>query len=126
MAAYLMGGLGLLFIVIPGAVFSIYTSDPQVIAVGRLPLVLLGLTQAFGGVAIVLSNVLQGAGNTRFVMLAELLICGGIYLPAAYLIGLRFGGGIVGAWTGEYVYWIFLALLVTWKFRKGTWKKIRI
>jgi len=126
MAAYLMGGLGLLFIVIPHAVFSIYTSDPQVIAVGRLPLVLLGLTQAFGGVAIVLSNVLQGAGNTRFVMLAELLVCGGIYLPAAYLIGLRFGGGIVGAWTGEYVYWIFLTLLVTWKFRKGTWKKIRI
>jgi len=126
MAAYLMGGLGLLFIAVPGAVFSIYTSDPQVIAAGRLPLMLLGLTQAFGGVAIVLSNALQGAGNTRFVMLAELLICGGIYLPSAYLIGLQFGGGIVGAWTGEYVYWIFLALLVTWKFRKGTWKTIRI
>ena len=126
MAAYLMGGLGLLFIAIPGAVFSIYTSDPRVIAVGRLPLMLLGLTQAFGGIAIVLSNVLQGAGNTRFVMMAELLICGGAYLPAAYLIGLRLGGGIVGAWTGEYVYWIFLALLVTWKFRTGTWKKIRI
>ena len=82
--------------------------------------------QPFAGIALVLSQALQGAGNTRFVMLAELLICGGIYLPAAYLIGLRFGGGIVGAWTGEYVYWIFFALLVVWKFRKGTWKTIRI
>lgn len=126
LAAYLMGGLGLLFIIIPVPVFMIYTADPQVISVGRLPLMLLGLTQAFGGVAIVLSNSLQGAGNTRFVMVAELFICSMVYLPAAYLFGLRLGGGIVGAWTGEYVYWLFLAVVMSWKFRQGKWKTIRV
>lgn len=123
---YLLCGLGLLFILIPGPVFSIYTSEDDVTSVGRLPLMLLGLTQGFAGIAIVLSNSLQGAGNTRFVMLAELFICGGIYLPIAYLLGLKFGGGILGAWSGEYVYWLSLALATAWKFRQGTWKEIRI
>jgi Na+-driven multidrug efflux pump len=87
---------------------------------------LFGLTQGFTGIAIVLSNSLQGAGNTRFVMVAELAICGGIYLPITYLVGLRFGGGLLGAWSGEYVYWSLLALAMTWKFRQGTWKGIQI
>ena len=126
LAAYLMGGLGLLFVIVPVPVFMIYTSDPQVIAAGRLPLILLGLTQAFGGVAIVLSNALQGAGNTRFVMVAELFICAVIYLPVAYLLGLYFNLGIVGAWTGEYLYWLLLALVMSWKFRQGSWKAIRV
>jgi putative MATE family efflux protein len=123
---YLLCGLGLLFILIPGPVFSIYTSQSNVTSVGRLPLMLFGLTQGFTGIAIVLSNSLQGAGNTRFVMVAELAICGGIYLPITYLVGLRFGGGLLGAWSGEYVYWSLLALAMTWKFRQGTWKGIQI
>lgn len=126
LGAYLMGGIGLLFIAYPKAIFSIYTSDVAVIALGRLPLIMLGVVQTFAGVALVIGRALQGAGNTRYVMLAELFVCSLLYLPFAYLLGLRLRLGIVGAWSGEFIYWLTLALLMSWKFHQGTWKKIRV
>ena len=126
LTAYLMGGIGLLFVAFPQWIFLIYTNDPAVITLGRLPLILLGATQALGGAGIVLGQALQGAGNTRFVMLGELIVCTLFYLPTAYLLGLHFKLGIVGAWLGELAYWLALALVMSWKFRQGTWKKIRV
>jgi len=118
-----MSIVGLLFLFAPSLVFRVYTTDPQVIGVGRLSLMFLGIVQAFAGVSLVLTQALQGAGNTRYVMLAELL-CVACYLPTVYFLGIRTPLGIVGAWTGEYVYWLLLAAAVAWKFRAGGWKRI--
>ena len=126
LTAYLMGGIGLLFVAFPQWIFLIYTNDPAVIALGRLPLILLGATQALGGVGIVLSQALQGAGNTRFVMVAEFIVCAFFYLPTAYFLGLFLKLGIVGAWLGELSYWMGLAVVMSWKFRQGTWKSIKV
>lgn len=126
LAAYLMAIIGLSFVLFPRAIFMIYTNDPQVIALGKTPLVFLGLTQAFGGVSLVLEQSLQGAGNTRFVMLAEVLAGLFLYLPVAYLLGVRTRLGVTGAWVAELVYWATLAFLTAAKFRTGTWKTIRV
>ena len=126
LAAYLMAGIGLLFVAFPRFIFMIYTSDPAVIALGRTPLIFLGLTQAFGGISLVLEQSLQGAGNTRYVMLAEVLVCSVFYLPVAYLLGIRAHLGITGAWLGELAYWITMSSLMVGKFRTGTWKSIRV
>ena len=126
LAAYLMAGVGLLFVVFPRFIFMIYTSDPAVIALGRTPLIFLGLTQAFGGISLVLEQSLQGAGNTRYVMLAEVIVCSLFYLPVAYLLGIRAHFGITGAWLGELVYWMTMSSLMAAKFRTGTWKAIRV
>jgi Na+-driven multidrug efflux pump len=122
----MMVGIGLLFVAFPREIFSIYTTDTAVIALGCLPLAMLGAIQAFAGVALVLGQALQGAGNTRYVMLVELGVCSLLYLPLAYLFGLHLGLGIVGAWSGEFAYWLTLASLLGWKFNSGTWKKIRV
>ncbi len=124
LAAYSMTLIGLLFLAFPTWVFRIYTSDPTVIATGRLSLMYLGLVQSFAGIALVLSQALQGAGNTRFVMAVEFIVCLGLYLPIVYLLGLRTPLGLVGAWTGEYTYWVALAAIMVTKFRRGTWKAI--
>ena len=124
LAAYGMGLLGLLFLFFPGAVMRLYTSDAVVIALGRFPLIMLGWVQAAAGIALVLSQSLQGAGNTRFVMGAEIAVCIGLYLPVVYVLGLRTPLGLNGAWTGEYVYWIALTAIMIWKFRQGDWKSI--
>jgi putative MATE family efflux protein len=126
LAAYMMVGIGLLFVAFPKEIFSIYTTDTAVIALGCLPLAMLGVIQAFAGVALVIGQALQGAGNTRYVMLVELGVCSLLYLPLAYLLGLHLGLGIVGAWSGEFAYWLTLAFLLGWKFKRGTWKKIRV
>jgi len=123
LACWAMAIVGLLFLFAPGLVFRIYTNEAQVIDVGRFSLRMLGVVQAFAGIALVLTQALQGAGNTRFVMLAE-FVCVACYLPTVYFLGLRTPLGIVGAWTGEYVYWLLLAAVVVGKFRIGSWKRI--
>ena len=124
LAAYSMGILGLLFLFFPGAVMRLFTSDAAVIAFGRFPLIMLGWVQAAAGISLVLSQSLQGAGNTRFVMGAEIAVCLGLYLPVVYLLGLHTPLGLIGAWTGEYVYWLALTGIMVWKFRRGDWKTI--
>jgi len=125
LATYAMIAIGILFLAVPGFVFRIYTADASVIGVGRLSLMLLGLVQVFTGVTLVLSQSLQGAGNTRYVMAAE-FVCIALYLPTVYVLGLHTSLGLVGAWTGEYVYWIVLAVAMVWKFRTGSWKAIKL
>jgi MATE family multidrug resistance protein len=124
LAALSMGIVGALFLAIPGTILRIYTTDPAVIAAGRTPLFFLGFVQAFAGIALVLSQSLQGAGNTRFVMLVELLVCGTLYLPVVYVLGLRTRLGLIGAWTGEFLYWTALAAIMIRKFARGGWKRI--
>ena len=128
LAAYSMGFIGLIYAALPTVVIRLYTSDPGVIAAARIPLALLGFVQALAGIALVLSNALQGAGNTRFVMGVEITVCGALYIPIVLFFGLgwpigwRFG--LLGAWTAEYAYWTVLAALMVWKFRRGHWKRI--
>ena len=122
LASWTMTFLGLIFLLAPDWVFSIYTNDPAVIEAGRLSLRLLGFVQGFAGVALVLTQALQGAGNTRYVMFVE-FACVACYLPTVYALGLRTSLGIVGAWTGEYMYWLMMAAAVAWRFRSGAWKR---
>ncbi|UCF09863.1 MAG: MATE family efflux transporter [Candidatus Bipolaricaulota bacterium] len=126
LSAYMLAAVGLLFLAFPRAIFLIYTNDLSVIDAGTLPLRILGPIQAFGGLAIVLTQALQGAGCTRFVMVSEIAVCLGLYLPAVFFLGLRTPLGLVGAWTGEYLYWGALALIMGLMFRRGTWKGVRI
>ena len=124
LSALSMGVTGILFLAVPGLLLRIFTPDPAVISAGRTPLFLLGFVQAFAGITLVLIHSLQGAGNTRFVMLSELAICSSLYLPVVYGLGLHTELGIVGAWLGEFLYWIGLAGIMSWKFARGTWKHI--
>lgn len=117
---------GLLFLFLPETILRLFTPDAAVIAAGKLPLFLLGFVQAFAGIALVLSQAIQGAGNTRFVMLAELGICATLYLPVVYVLGLHTRLGLIGAWTGEFLYWISLAVVMAWKFSRGDWKHIAV
>jgi MATE family multidrug resistance protein len=126
LAAYGMGAIGLLFLAIPEPLLRIYTSEPSVLAAGRAPLFYLGLVQAFAGTALVLSQALQGAGDTRFVLRAELFVCGGAYLPLVFLLGLRTPLGLSGAWMGEYLYWVILTVVMALKFREKGWKRIAV
>jgi MATE family, multidrug efflux pump len=125
LATYVMIAVGILFVAAPGFVYRIYTNDLAVIAAGRLPLMLLGPVQVVAGAALVLSQSLQGAGNTRYVMIVEIL-CVAMYLPTVYFLGLRTSLGLVGAWIGEYIYWLVLAATMVWKFRTGSWKTIKL
>jgi Na+-driven multidrug efflux pump len=121
-----MGALGVLFILVPAPIMSIYTDDLEVIQVGVTILRILGIAQIFNAIGTVLSPALIGAGDMRFILGVEIGNTCFLYLPLAWLLGVHLGFGIIGAWSAEVIYLLLYALMMTIRFRGGSWKEIRI
>jgi Na+-driven multidrug efflux pump len=105
---------------------SVFSGSPETIELGVTAFRLLGVFQFVDGVGIVLSRTLQGAGSTIYVMVSEMICVWLVMIPVAWLAVEHFGAGLTVAWTGLYLYMLVFSLLMTWKFREGGWKSIRI
>lgn len=121
-----MGGIGIILMFFPSQILSIFTNSLEVVQVGIIPLVIMGMASILGAIGIIPRFALIGAGNMRFVMLAEIVITCLIYLPSTYLFGLHLGWGIIGASLGEVSYRVAVALIMAIKFKAGGWREIRI
>jgi Na+-driven multidrug efflux pump len=126
MAAVFTGLMGLAAALFPDAFMGLFTHDEEVVEAGRLSLRLVGAVGFLLGFGMVLAQALFGAGNTRFVMYAEMAMHFGCLVPLSYVLGVVAGLGLEGVWLSAVIYVILLAAIMTWKFRSGTWKKIRL
>jgi len=119
-------GIAVLFVLAPEALLSMYTSDAEVLRLGR-PLLALGAAfQLFDAVQIVASGALRGAGDTRWPFLVQTLLAWGLRLPLVWLFAFALGGGVVGAWYAEFAFIVTLAGAMVWRFRGGAWRTVRI
>jgi putative MATE family efflux protein len=76
--------------------------------------------------ALVLTQALYGAGESRFVMVVELFLHFFCLVPLAYLFAVVFDLGLIGCWYAAGVYGLSLMVAMGWKFWKGDWKKTEI
>jgi len=118
--------LGCVFILLPDAVISVITNNPEVARVARPLIQIAGAAQMFYAPGIVLAHALQAAGATVFVMWVEVLTHWVIFLPACYILGVILGFGIVGAWVALPAYIIVYSILIYLKYRKGAWLHIKV
>ena len=119
-------GVGVLFVAFPELVLVVITNNDSVIAVAKPLLQLAGVAQIAYGSGIIIANALQAAGDTLFVMYLEIVTHWIIFLPVAYLLGVTFGYGIIGAWAGLPVYIALYSTFAWMKFQSGSWKAIRV
>lgn len=120
------GVVGGLLIAFPDQLIGIYSDDVRVLELGR-PLLLVGAAfQVFDALAILADGGLRGAGDTRWPMVARFIFAWFVFLPAAWLGGVVFDGGLTGAWVGGLVYIVALTVILLWRFRGGAWKTIEI
>ena len=122
----IMGSLGIAFILFPQIIMKIFSSDTIIIQSGTAVLRLVGFVQFIDAFGVILIACLWGAGMTRFVMLMEVLVNWGVFLPVAYLLGITLGYGILGAWFSLVLYMIIIGAIMTTTFARGTWKKIAL
>jgi MATE family multidrug resistance protein len=126
----LAGALGafvaLLFLAVPEALLGLFSHDAEVLSLGG-PLLALGAGfQLLDALGITSSGALRGAGDTRWPFLVQASLAWLVFLPSAWIFGVALGGGLTGAWAGGLVYVAALALAFIWRFRAGTWRRIRI
>jgi putative MATE family efflux protein len=118
--------VGVLVMVFPETVLHVFSKDESVVEVARPILRICGALLPFVISALVLTQALFGAGNTKFVMFVEFGLHFFCLVPLAYVCGVRMGWGVLGVWSGAFVYILLLAGIMGWKFAEGRWKEIRI
>jgi len=102
------------------------TQSPAVFETALVPMRMMGLCTPLIAVGMILTQALFGAGNTRFVMLVELVLHFFCLVPLAWLFGITLHLGLPGIWASAAIYVLLLTSVMVWKFRRGDWKKISI
>jgi len=125
-ALWIMGSMGMIFILIPYLIIPFFTSDLGIISYGTNALRIVGLLQFADAVAITLWFALSGAGNTIFPGMVDGLLCWLIFLPGSYYFGVIMGMGFWGPWSFLCIYLTLFAIIMVWKIRQGSWKQIEV
>jgi MATE family multidrug resistance protein len=113
-------------IVFPHQILSIVTRSPAVLEAALLPMRLMGICTPLIAVGMILTQALFGAGNTRFVMIVELILHFGCLVPLAWVLGITLNLGLLGIWSAAVIYVVLLTVVMIVKFYRGDWKGIRI
>ena len=90
------------------------------------PMRVMGICTPIIAVGMILTQALFGAGNTRYVMLVELVLHFLCLVPLAWILGITMGFGLIGIWSAAVSYVLLLCTAMVWKFARGDWKHIKI
>jgi MATE family multidrug resistance protein len=115
--------LGIIFISIPQYVLLMITNDNGIIEIAKSSLRIAGIAQIFYASGVVLANGLQAAGRTVYVMRAEVITNLLIFVPLAYLFGVIFNLGLMGAWLALPIYILVYSTSIFAKFYSKDWHK---
>ncbi|MEZ4606618.1 MAG: MATE family efflux transporter [Deinococcales bacterium] len=126
LAMIVMGFIGLSYLIAPAWLMSLFSQDAGVIAAGVTVLKLVAFYQVIDALTIVLASSLNGAGDTRFTMIARALLSWLFFIPFAWYVALKLDKGIWGAWFTALFYLGALMLVYLWRFRSGKWKSLEL
>lgn len=92
-------------LVMPGWLVAVFADPadplyPEILAMGRVLVMMAGVFQLADGAQVVLINLLRGVQDTRVPMVLTTLSYWGVGASSAYLFGIVLGGGGVGVWFG--------------------------
>jgi MATE family multidrug resistance protein len=104
-----------LFLGAPRTLATLYSQEPEVIALAALLLPVAGLFQVFDGLQVVATSVLRGIGDTRVPMLLHIAGFWLVGLPVSLLVGFAMDRGPVGLWWGLAVGLGVVASLLVWR-----------
>lgn len=124
--AVLFTVLGIIQVAFPESIMLLFKASPDVLRVGASSLRLMGACGPLIAIAMILTQALFGAGNTRYVMFVELGLHFGWLVPGAYVFGVWLNGGLFGVWAVAAGYVALLALFMWVEFRRGRWKTIKL
>lgn len=124
--AYFFGVIGLWIVLQPEFFLDLLSDDMAVIHAAVPGLRIMGGLEVFIAMALILTQALFGAGNTKFVMWVELLLHITCLAPLTYVFGVIFDLGFLGVWLSATVYVMALATAMAWKFWEGSWKRIEV
>lgn len=126
LTAIFLGFCAIIFIAGAGFFIGIFNQEEGVIAVGTMGLTIICLGYVFFGYGMVMSQSLNGAGDTKTPTIINLAILWGFQIPFAYLLAKTFGLGATGVFIAIAVSHSLHAVVSTWVFNRGKWKLVQV
>ncbi len=126
MAAVWMCTMGACLIVFDRQIMSLFTDDPEIIAVGAPALRVIALSQPIQALAQVMAGSLRGAGDTRFPMYATGVSIWLVRLPLGWLFGVPLNLGLSGVYISNVLDAAVRAAANYWRYRAGRWQSARV
>jgi len=123
-SVYIMGTMGMSFILVPEYYLFLFTDDPEIIRMGVFGLRMIGAVQFLDAIGFTLWFALSGAGNTLFPAVVESCLTWGVIVLGSYVFGVVLNLGFKAPWLLFPIYMGLFAGIMVWKISKGDWKEI--
>lgn len=124
--AIFMAGVMVLFVFFSAPIISLFTKETVVIAFGARALQIIGFGYIFYGIGMVMTQSLNGAGDTKTPTWINFVCFWLIQIPLGYLLAKTFKMGPEGVFIAIPVAETILAIVAYKWFKKGKWKLIKI
>ena len=118
--------LGLGMILFADFDLRLFLREDHLVAIGLLPLQLIGVIIVFDGLGLILMHALLGAGASGLVMRVAIGLQWGAFIPAAYLLGPVLGFGLLTIWIALGVSRALQTAVFVVAWQKRSWANIDV
>jgi Na+-driven multidrug efflux pump len=119
-----MLGMGLCTLLLPQFLLSLFVADTSVVQAGTFALRFSLLTLPALAISFICNGALRGAGDTKFPVVVRAAGTWGVRVPIALVLIPWLGlAGARLAMAGDF--WV-QAVLSSWRFRSGRWRKAHV
>jgi putative MATE family efflux protein len=118
LALVVMGGMALLFLLVPHYLMMIFTHDPEVIRQGAVFLRIVAFAQIPLAISFVYAGSLRGAGDTFYVFIVTLATMWGVRVLLAWLAGPILQLSLYMVWGVFLIDWYVRALAFGWRYHR--------
>ncbi|HYP29718.1 MAG TPA: MATE family efflux transporter [Blastocatellia bacterium] len=123
---WFLGTIGLAFVAFAGPIIGLFTSDPSVASYGTDCLRVVACGFLFYAYGMVITQSLNGAGDTWTPTVINLVIFWLFEIPLAYLLAFELGLGPRGVFFSIALAFSMLAVVSAAVFRRGRWKTKKV
>jgi MATE family multidrug resistance protein len=130
-----MGGLGMGLALFPEELMRLFLPREEgkvellkdaAVAIALPSLRFSGILAPIAAAALVLTQALYGAGESRFVAVVEFTLHFFCLVPLAFVLAVPAGFGLLGCWYATAVYGALLLVATAWRFASGRWQHAQL
>ncbi len=124
--AIFMSFVMLLFLFFARPIIRIFTQDESIVKFGAQSLQIIGSAYIFYGIGMVMTQALNGAGDTKTPTIIYFIGFWLFQIPLAYLLAKGLDLKSTGAFIAIPVAETLIALIAWYYFKKGKWKEVKV
>ncbi len=114
------------FFAAAGPIYELMHEETAVQNVGIPAFRMLAFFQVPLVFSIVYVFAMRGAGDTRYPMWITMFSVVFVRIPVSYVCGITLNGGLFGAWIGMCLDMLFRGVLLSVRFWRGGWERVRV